>query len=124
MLIRLWEQGQQLLLLKQSGCPSLRTGSNSGGSFIRVLGFASPSTGVSQPGTIHSDSNSVGCTGGSNSNGFIGGAVRSSDSGGLDQNKGPDMNKREFLTRTAVAGMLPAGASLAANTTDAKPIES
>lgn len=32
------------------------------------------------------------------------------------------MNKREFLTRTAVAGMLPAGAALAANTNDAGPV--
>ncbi|MEO7844092.1 MAG: hypothetical protein ABIR82_02020 [Nocardioides sp.] len=62
-----------MLLLKQSGCPSLRTGSNSGGSFVHVLGFASASSGLSQPGTIHADTNGVGCTGGSNSNGFIGG---------------------------------------------------
>ena len=32
------------------------------------------------------------------------------------------MNKREFVTRTAAAAMLPAGAALAANTTNAGPM--
>ncbi len=63
-----------MLLLQQTGCPVLRTGSNSGGSFVHVLGAVS-SNGVSQAGTIHSDSDGVGCTGGSNSNVYIGGAT-------------------------------------------------
>jgi hypothetical protein len=63
-----------LLLLKRSGCPSLRTGSAGGGSgtFIHVLG-AMTATGLAQPGTVHADnSGGAGCTGGSNSNIFIG----------------------------------------------------
>ncbi|GAA2116241.1 hypothetical protein GCM10009843_06330 [Nocardioides bigeumensis] len=61
-----------LLLLKQTGCPVLRTGSNSGDSYVHVFGAVS-NNGISQPGTIHSDGDGVGCTGGSNSNVFIGG---------------------------------------------------
>lgn len=62
-----------LLLLKRTGCPVLRAGNSGGGSgtFIHVLG-AMTSTGLSQPGTIHADSDGSGCTGGSNSNVFIG----------------------------------------------------
>jgi hypothetical protein len=62
-----------LLLLQRSGCPVLRAGNSGGGSgtFIHVLGVVT-SHGTSQPGTIHSDSDGVGCTGGSNSNSFIG----------------------------------------------------
>jgi hypothetical protein len=63
-----------MLLLKRTGCPVLRTGSNSGGSYIHVLGGVS-SNGLSQPGTIHSDSDGVSCTGGSNSNVYIGSAA-------------------------------------------------
>jgi hypothetical protein len=51
-----------MLLLKQSGCPILSTGSNGGGSYIRVYGAIS-SSGNSQPGTIHADSSGVGCSG-------------------------------------------------------------
>ena len=66
-----------LLLLKRTGCPALRAGNSGSGSgtFIHVLG-AMTSTGLSQPGTIHSDSDGVGCTGGSNSNVFIGAPER------------------------------------------------
>ena len=62
-----------LLLLKRTGCPALRAGNSGSGSgtFIHVLG-AMTATGLSQPGTIHSDSDGAGCTGGSNSNVFIG----------------------------------------------------
>jgi hypothetical protein len=62
-----------LLLLKRTGCPALRAGNSGSGSgtYIHVLG-AMTATGLSQPGTIHSDSDGVGCTGGSNSNIFIG----------------------------------------------------
>lgn len=62
-----------LLLLKRSGCPSLRAG-NSGvgsGTYIHVLG-AVGSNGISSPGTIHADNDGTGCTGGSNSNIYIG----------------------------------------------------
>ncbi len=69
------ESAPAMLLLKRTGCPILRTGSSSGGSFIHVLG-AKSSNGLSQPGTIHADSTGTGaCTGGSNSNIFIGNAT-------------------------------------------------
>jgi Flp pilus assembly protein TadG len=68
------DKAPAMLLLKRTGCPVLRTGSNSGGSYIHVLGAVS-SNGLSQPGTIHSDSDGVSCTGGSNSNIYIGNAV-------------------------------------------------
>lgn len=55
-----------MLLLKRTGCPVLVTGAPGGGSFIRVNGAVS-SDGNSQPGTIHSDSDGAGCTGGNNS---------------------------------------------------------
>ncbi|MFL6108293.1 MAG: TadE/TadG family type IV pilus assembly protein, partial [Marmoricola sp.] len=61
-----------MLLLEQKTCPVLESGSNSGGSFIHVLG-AEASDGTTQPGTIHSDSDaSVSCSGGSNQNLFLG----------------------------------------------------
>lgn len=55
-----------MLLLKRTGCPVLKTGSNGGGSFIHILG-AVASNGLSQGGSIHSDSDGVGCNGGNNS---------------------------------------------------------
>ena len=56
-----------MLLLKRTGCPVLVTGSNGGSSYVRVLGaLATDGTGRTQPGTIHSDSDGVGCTGGNN----------------------------------------------------------
>jgi Flp pilus assembly protein TadG len=61
-----------MLLLKRTGCPVLQSGAAGGGSFVHVLG-AVTSSGVSQPGTIHSDSDAEGgCTGGSNQNLFLG----------------------------------------------------
>ena len=60
-----------LLLLKRTGCPVLTGGSASGSSFIHVLGSVT-SNNISQPGTIHSDSDGGGCSGGSNSNVFLG----------------------------------------------------
>jgi Flp pilus assembly protein TadG len=62
-----------LLLLQRSGCPVLRAGNSGGGSgtYIHVLGVLT-SYGTSQPGTIHADSDGIGCTGGSNSNVFVG----------------------------------------------------
>jgi hypothetical protein len=62
-----------MLLLKRTGCPALRAGNSGSGSgtWIHVLG-AITSTGLSQAGTIHADSDGTGCTGGSNSNIFIG----------------------------------------------------
>lgn len=55
-----------LLLLKRHGCPVLSTGSNSGG-YIAVKGAVS-SNGLSQPGTIHADTDGVPCSGGSGAN--------------------------------------------------------
>ena len=60
-----------MLLLKRTGCPVLQTGSASGGSTIRLYGAVS-SDGRSQPGSIHADSNGTGCSGGSNTNIFLG----------------------------------------------------
>lgn len=63
-----------LLLLKRTGCPALSSGNAGGGSgtFIHVLGalgnvmnpngtFTTNGRGTAQPGTIHSDSDGVGC---------------------------------------------------------------
>lgn len=63
-----------MLLLKRSGCPILSTGGSGGGSHVYVYGAVS-STGKTQPGTIHSDSDGTGCTGGSNQNIFLGRAA-------------------------------------------------
>lgn len=62
-----------LLLLQRTGCPVLTTGNSGGGSgtFIHVLGTIT-SRGTTQPGTIHADSDGAGCSGGSNSNIFLG----------------------------------------------------
>lgn len=61
-----------LLLLKRTGCPVLQSGAAGGGSFIHVRGAMS-TNGLTQPGTIHSDSDGEGgCTGGSNQNVFLG----------------------------------------------------
>lgn len=60
-----------LLLLKQTGCGVVTTGTSAGGSKIAVLG-AVASNGLTQPGTIHSDSDGTGC--GSNQNIFTGNA--------------------------------------------------
>ncbi|MFL6002870.1 MAG: Tad domain-containing protein [Nocardioides sp.] len=51
-----------MLLLKRTGCPVLKTGSNGGGSFIHVEGAVAPN-GKTQPGTIHADSDGSGCSG-------------------------------------------------------------
>lgn len=59
-----------LLLLKRTGCPVLETGSNSAG-YIAVKGAIS-STGLTQPGTIHADSDGSGCSGGSGANVYDG----------------------------------------------------
>ncbi len=57
-----------MLLLKRTGCPVLKTGSNGGSSFIHVLGAVSTDgSGKTQAGTIHADSDGVGCNGGNNS---------------------------------------------------------
>jgi len=60
-----------MLLLKRTGCPVLQSGAAGGTSYIHVKGAVS-SNGVSQPGTIHSDSDASGCSGGSNQNIFLG----------------------------------------------------
>ena len=66
-------QAPSLLLLKRTGCPVLTTGNSGGGSgtFIHVFG-ATTSYGTSQSGTIHSDSDGVGCTGVLDSRVFLG----------------------------------------------------
>jgi len=51
-----------MLLLKRTGCPSLQVGSTAGSSWVKVLGKYSPSTGASQPGTIHADADGSGCS--------------------------------------------------------------
>ncbi|MGH3308048.1 MAG: hypothetical protein ACRDOX_10210, partial [Nocardioides sp.] len=57
-----------MLLLKRTGCPVLKTGSNGGSSFIHVLGAVSTDgSGKTQAGTIHADSDGIGCNGGNNS---------------------------------------------------------
>ena len=61
-----------MLLLKRTGWPVLTGGSASGSSFIHVRGSVADSNNVSQPGTVHSDSDGEGCSGGSNSNVFLG----------------------------------------------------
>jgi hypothetical protein len=60
-----------MILLKRTGCPILQTGGSGGGSFIRVYGARS-SNGVTQPGSIHADTNGDSCTGGSNRSIFLG----------------------------------------------------
>ena len=55
-----------MLLLKRTGCPVLKTGSSGGSSFVHVEGAIAPN-GKTQPGTIHSDSDGVGCNGSNNS---------------------------------------------------------
>lgn len=59
-----------LLLLKRTGCPVLMTGSNSSG-YIAVKGAVS-SSGRTQPGTIHADSDGSSCSGASGTNIFDG----------------------------------------------------
>jgi hypothetical protein len=55
-----------MLLLKRTGCPVLKTGASGGTSFVHVEGAVAPN-GKTQPGTIHSDSDGVGCNGSNNS---------------------------------------------------------
>jgi hypothetical protein len=62
-----------MLLLKWSGCNILTAGSSAGGSKIKVVGVLSAANGISQPGTIHSDSDGSGC--GSNENIYTGQAA-------------------------------------------------
>ncbi len=57
-----------MLLLKRTGCPVLTTGSNAGSSWIRVYGAVSTDgLNLTQPGTIHADTDGVGCNGSNNS---------------------------------------------------------
>lgn len=63
-----------MILLKQTGCPVLETGSNSGESIVHVYGSLS-SDGSSAPGSIHADTNGAGCSGGSNQSIFLGKAA-------------------------------------------------
>jgi Flp pilus assembly protein TadG len=54
-----------MLLLKQTGCPVLQVGSTGGGanSFVHVYGAVSAVNGLSQPGTIHADTDGSSCSG-------------------------------------------------------------
>ncbi len=63
-----------MLLLKRTGCPVLKTGSSGGGSYVHVLG-AKSADGNTQAGSIHSDSDGVGCTG--SMNGWVYGGLAS-----------------------------------------------
>ena len=53
-----------MLLLKQTGCPTLALTASGGGasSYVHVFGARNSSNGLSQPGTIHSDSDATGCS--------------------------------------------------------------
>ena len=100
-----------LLLLQRTGCPVLRAGNSGGGSgtFIHVLG-AVTSHGTSQPGTIHSDSDGVGCTGGSNSNSFVGAqndAVVAYAAPLVSNPTLPDPTKPGSITSVAAANGMP-----------------
>jgi hypothetical protein len=53
-----------MLLLKLSGCQILTAGNSAGTSKVKLLGAGS--NGLSQPGTIHSDSSGAGCGGSEN----------------------------------------------------------
>ena len=97
-----------LHLLKRTGCPILRTGSNSGGSYVHVFGAAT-SNGISQPGTIHADSDGIGCTGGSNSNIYVGGGTNGivAFAAPLISNpSAPDPTKPGMITSVAAANGL------------------
>lgn len=64
-----------MVLLRRTGCPTLGTGSGGlggGGSFVHVLGVASPVNGRSQPGTIHTDASGAGCNGSPGNHAFWG----------------------------------------------------
>lgn len=50
-----------MLLLKRTGCTSLEVGSTAGSSWVKVYGSVTPA-GVSQPGTIHADSDGQSCS--------------------------------------------------------------
>lgn len=105
------EVAAALLLLKQTGCPILYTGSNSGTSFIHVLGARS-SDGRTQPGTIHSDSDGVGCTGASGSSVYNGRGPHGivAYAAPLASNPtAPDPDKPGWITSVAAANGLAAG---------------
>lgn len=95
-----------MLLLKRTGCPTLVTGSNAGGSWIRVYGAGPTSDGRTQPGTVHSDSDGAGCTGGNNSWVFGGRANNGivAYAAPLAANPAaPDPSKPGVITSTAVS---------------------
>jgi Flp pilus assembly protein TadG len=95
-----------LLLLKRTGCPILQVGAAGGGanSYVHVYGKVS-SSGFSQPGTIHADSDGSGCSGSAGNWIFYGKAAdgivtyAAPASGGL-----PDSSKPGLIT--SVAGTL------------------
>lgn len=100
-----------MLLLKRTGCPALSIASSGAGSGSQIHVFgAITSTGVSMPGTIHADTDGSGCTGGSNSNVFIG-----SQSDGIvayaapmvGNPTSPDPAKPGLITSVAAANALP-----------------
>jgi hypothetical protein len=101
-----------LLLLQRTGCPVLRAGNSGGGSgtFIHVLG-ALTSHGTSQPGTIHSDSDGLGCSGGSNDNVFIGAqnaGIAAYAAPLVSNPTQPDPTKPGSITSVAAANGAPA----------------
>jgi hypothetical protein len=99
-----------MLLLKRTGCPVLKTGSNGGSSFIKVLGAVSTDgSGKTQGGTIHADTDGVGCNGSNNSwvygglasNGVVAYAAPLATSPGS-----PDPSKPGSITSVAAANGL------------------
>lgn len=72
-----------MLLLRRTGCPALEIGSGGSGanSFVHVEGKVS-ANGLSQPGTIHADTDGSGCSGASGNWVFYGKSSVSNASGG------------------------------------------
>lgn len=103
-----------MLLLKRTGCPVLETGGSGGGSFIHVSGAIS-TNGKSQPGTIHSDADGSGCSGGSGANIFWGRAAAGivAYAAPLVGNPSlPDPTKPGRITSVAVAGGISGTSSI------------
>jgi len=91
-----------MLLLRRTGCPVLKTGSNGGGSFVHVEGAVAPN-GKTQPGSIHADSDGAGCGGniygGLSANGIVAYAAPLS----LASPTTPDPTKPGSITSVAAA---------------------
>jgi hypothetical protein len=103
-----------LLLLKRTGCPVLSAGNSGGGSgtYIHVLGAYSTSSGITQPGTIHADTDGTACTGGSNQNIFLGlqnDGIVAYAAPLLGNPSSPDPTKPGMITSVAAANGVATG---------------